>query len=181
MKRATVFALLFVLLACSDIKKGKQIEQVVLLNKQIDSLQNLWNKEDKKKLDSFIVLCNSKLDSISLLYKNQEIDLETAHHIDVFKQANKDFIELKKIHSFFPNILQEKKQNLKQLHQDISKGSGRREKYDEYIAFEQQEWQTIEQQFNQYITVKKRCLTDYTNTKNRIDTLLLELEKFNTN
>jgi len=175
MKPLYIFLFVPFFWACSDLKKGKQLEQVAVLNDKLDSLQSQWNREEKGIIDSFIITCTSKIDSVSLLYQSQEIDLHTATQLDLFKQANGDFVELKKIHSFFPTVLQDKKQAIESLQHDIGNGSGRREKYDQYIEFEQQELQMLMQQLDHYTQTKQRCQKNYVSSKATVDTLLWQL------
>lgn len=163
-------------MSCSDLKKGKQLEQIDFLEASLDSLQTVWSPEDARIVDSLAAVCSSKIDSVGLLYNNQEIDLETASKIDLFKQSNNDLQELKKIHGFFPTVLNEKKQSLSSLKKDITKGSGRREKYDEYITFEEKELNTIRQQFNGYFETKDRCVKNYAASKETVDQLLDSLK-----
>jgi len=175
MKPLFLLTIVLIFLSCSDIKKGRQLESVHLISKTIDSLQSKWDKEDQTKIDSFIHTCSSKIDSIAILYQSQELALNEATQLDLFKNANNDFVELKKIHDFFPYILSEKKQAILSLQKDINNGSGRREKYDQYIAFEQQELTTIIQQLDNYIKIKQRCLNNFDQSKTAVDTLIQHL------
>lgn len=176
MKLISLFILSCVLFSCSDMKKGKQLEQITVLQTSLDSLQSVWRPEDATVVDSLSKVCASKIDSIGSLYNNQEIDLEIASKIDLFKQSSNDLQELKKIHDFFPTVLNDKKQSLESLKKDITKGSGRREKYDEYIAFEQKELNTIRQQFNDYFETKNRCVERYASSREAVNQLLDSLK-----
>lgn len=158
------------------MRKGKQLEQIETLQKSLDSLENEWNIEEAKIIDSLAKQCSSKIDSISLLYNAQPIELVTASKIDVFKQCNNDLQELKKIHVFYPVLLLEKKRSLASLKADVSKGSGRREKYDEYIVFEEKELSTICQQHTDYQKTKERCIKNYSVSKGVVDKLLSSLK-----
>lgn len=166
----------FVFLSCSDMKKGKQLEQIAAIQAILDSLQTEWDPEEARIIDSLAEECVSKIDSIGLLYDNQEIELVVASEIDLFKQSSTDLQELKKIHTFYPTVLKEKQQSLESLKKDISKGSGRREKYDEYIDFEQKELSTIRQQYDDYQETKYRCIKKYSASKGTVSELLDSLK-----
>jgi len=177
MKPLFSLSVVLVILSCSDIKKGKQLEEIARMSKIIDSLQAQWTKEEQTKIDSFIYTCSSKIDSVATFYQGQELNINEATQIELFKNASSDFIELKKIHDFFPVILSEKKQSIQSLQQDINSGSGRREKYDQYIEFEKQELKTIIQQLNNYSQIKQRCLTNFSQSRTTIDTLIQQFNE----
>lgn len=176
MKPIAIAISLLLCVACSDMSKGKQLEKISSLQTTLDSLKNEWHSEDSVFLNELEKECISKIDSIGLLYNGQKIALEEAKNIDLYKQTVLGLKELKKVHSFFPTVLTEKEKALKLLQQDISKGSGRREKYDDYIAFEEKELTTIRQQFEEYKETQKRCKKSYDESKDAI-TLLLETIK----
>lgn len=163
--------------ACSDMSKGKQLEKISKLQASIDSLKKEWHSEDFTTLNELEQECTSKVDSIGLLYNDQKIALEQAKKIDLYKQTLSDLKELKKVHSFFPTVLTEKEKALISLRKDISKGSGRREKYDDYIAFEEKELTTIRQQFEDYKTTQKRCEQSYSESKDAIASLLKSIKE----
>lgn len=158
------------------MKKGKQLEQIEHLQSSLDSLEKEWNSQDVTTIDSLADLCSSKIDSIGMLYNDQHIELKQASKIDLFKQCNNDLQELKKIKTFYPVVLKEKKQSLRLLKTDISKGSGRREKYEEYIGFEQKELETIRQQHDDYQKTKERCMNYYSESREVVDELLDSLK-----
>ena len=176
MKFFSLFILSFFFVSCSDMKKGKQLEEIGALQTSLDSLEKQWDTDEVKQIDSLENLSSSKIDSIGNLYDGQEIELNIASKIDLFKQSNHDLKELKKIHEFYPVVLKEKQKSLKSLRKDIEKGSGRREKYDEYIGFEQKELSTICKQYDDYQSTKKRCLKNYTNSQKAVDQLLDSLK-----
>lgn len=152
------------------------MEQITALQAALDSLEKEWNNQESGTIDSLSVICSAKIDSISLLYNDQKIDLELASKIDRFKQSNNDLKELKKIHSFFPSLLTEKKQALASLKADVNKGSGRREKYDEYIDFETKEMATIRQQYQEYLRTKEHCIEYYTSSSDAVTDFLTGLK-----
>lgn len=172
MKPVVTLISIFLCCACSDMSKGKQLEKISQLQLVLDSLKNEWHSEDSIFLNELEKECSSKIDSIGLFYNDQKIALEEAKKIDLYKQTVLDLKELKKVHSFFPTVLTEKEKALKLLQQDISKGSGRREKYDDYIAFEEKELTTIRQQFEDYKVTQTRCKKSYEESKQAIAVLL---------
>jgi hypothetical protein len=176
MKFIVLSILPFLYVSCSDMKKVEQLEQIEMLQSSLDSLETQWNTNEATQIDSLENLSFSKIDSIGNLYNGQEIELVVASKIDLFKQSNHDFKELKKIHEFYPVVLKEKQKSLKLLKKDIEKGSGRREKYDEYIDFEQKELSTICKQYDDYQRTKKRCFKNYMNSQKTVNQLLDSLK-----
>lgn len=158
------------------MKKGKQLEEIRTLQTSLDSLEKQWDFNEVNQIDSLENLSSSKIDSIGNLYDGQKIELTIASKIDLFKQSNHDLKELKKIHEFYPVVLKEKQKSLKSLKKDIEKGSGRREKYDEYIDFEQKELSTICKQYDDYHSTRKRCLKNYMNSQKAVNQLLDSLK-----
>lgn len=176
MKFFSLVILFLGLLSCSDMKKGKQLEEITALQTDLDSLESVWNVMDLQRIDSMGAECSSKIDSIGLLYENQTIDESLAFKIDLFKRCTNDLKELKKIHEFYPVVLEEKRKSLKLLKTDVAKGSGRREKYEEYIDFEQKELSTIRKQYEDYQVTKQRCEAYYSESKETVDQLLDSLK-----
>lgn len=146
------------------------------LQAELDSLEKEWNTQESSSIDSLSVICTTKIDSISQLYNDQKIDVDLASKIDQFKQCNNDLKELKKIHSFFPSLLKDKKQALISLKTDVNKGSGRREKYDEYIDFETKELATIRQQYQEYLQTKEHCIEYYASSSDAVTDFLTVLK-----
>jgi hypothetical protein len=172
------FAILLVFFAsCSDMKKGQQLEEISNLQTTLDSLQNLWNEEAFVHTDSLSTVCQIMIDSIGTVYKNQELEVKTASKLDLFKQCHNDLKELKEIQEFYPVVLKEKKQSLSSLKKDVSIGSGRREKYEEYIAFEKKEMSTILQQYNDYQKTKSDCEKKYAHSHASVHQLLKTLNQ----
>lgn len=165
-----------VFFSCTDMKKGKQMEQITALQAELDSLEKEWNNQESNTIDSLSVICTATIDSISLLYNDQKIAVNLASKIDQFKQANTDLKELKRVHSFFPSLLNDKKQALASLKTDVNKGSGRREKYDEYIDFETKELATIRQQYQEYLQAKEQCIEYYASSSDAVADFLTGLK-----
>lgn len=171
-----MFILSFVMLSCSDLKKGRQLEHVIELSNSLDSVNLEWNKSDTILINDLFFDCSKTIDTIEFLYNNQKISLELAKKIDLYKHAKSDAQELKTIQNFYPTILKEKKQSLSLLKKDINKGSGRREKYDEYISFEQKELTTIKQQLEDYKSTQERCIKNYQSSQKDVHAFLTILK-----
>lgn len=152
------------------------MEQITALQDGLDRLEKEWSTQESNTIDSLSVICTTKIDSISLLYNDQKIGVDLASKIDQFKQCNNDLKELKKIHSFFPSLLNDKKQALASLKTDVNKGSGRREKYDEYIDFETKELATIRQQYQEYLQTKEHCAEYYSASNDAVTDFLTILK-----
>ncbi|MCO5260305.1 MAG: hypothetical protein M9916_09195 [Crocinitomicaceae bacterium] len=177
MKRWILFlAVSFIWFSCSDLKKGKQLKQVWLLQNSLDSLENNWNTEELTTIDSISAICQNKIDSISHLYDDQYVSMELAIKLDQYKQCSQGLQELKRVQSFFPSIIKEKVQSLQQLEVDIQTGKGRREKYDEYIEFEKNELITINKQYKRYHFTKKKSLDNYSKSNEDVCDFLSELK-----
>lgn len=177
MKYLVLFILSIVLFSCSDLKKGRQLNELKVVEEAYVQLQKDWNNENIQTIDSLSHACHSKLDSIKLFYNDQELDLETVKKVDRFKQSEEDFKSIKKMNEFFPSLLDEKLKSIQKLTKDVNTGSGRREKYEEYIDFEQRELVALQQQFSDYQATKKRCLENYEGSERAIIQLIDSLKK----
>lgn len=171
----SLFALFFIF-SCSDMKKGSQMEQISELQMRLDKISASWNSFDLKSIDSLHQISSTVIDSIEFYYNGQEIEKNRAIILDNYKQGLIKFKEMQKIHSFLPNVLTEKAKALSSLKKDIEQGSGRREKYDEYISFEKREVATIYEQFENYLTLKESSFNQYENSKMEVESLLNELK-----
>lgn len=162
--------------SCSDLRKGEQLRKIQVFQTSLDSISNMWDSSELVTIDSLSLLCTSKIDSIGKLYSDQKIDMNLATRLDEFKQCNQELLELKKMHSFFPKLLVEKNKALKKLKEDINKGKGRRDKYDEFIDFEGDELATIVEQFDLYKKIKENSIKNYSSSKKALNFFLDSLK-----
>lgn len=172
----SLFTLLLVF-SCSDMKKGSQMEQISDLQVRLDKISASWNSLELKSIDSLHQLSSQVIDSIELYYNDQTIEKSCAMALDDYKQCLIKLQEMQKIHTFLPIVLSEKSKALTSLKNDIELGSGRRDKYDDYISFEKKEVATISEQFEHYVELKKMSFEQYEASKQKVESFLDELKQ----
>ncbi|HLU86548.1 MAG TPA: hypothetical protein VKZ44_02260 [Taishania sp.] len=172
-----ILILPILLVACSDFKKNKQLDQINDLKSTVDSLEGVWSQENLSEASALFDQCSRLIDSISLLYQDQLLDLESAKKIDVIKRCHHQLDDVLKLEKLLPTILVEKKSSLLKLKNDVEHGKGRREKYDEYIQFEKDEMATIRKQFSSYHDKKMTCVKEVESHMTEIDSILMVLHK----
>ncbi len=188
------FLSLFCFTACSDFEKSDQLAAVDKMQKSIDSLEAVLYAN---KIDTLAGIRNASqtlLIRFKRSYKadtmNMAIGKKMAALKKVQKAINPNFEEgeegeemerehstIGKSYAIINKSIQEEKNSLKALKQDIEKGNGKREKYNEYIAFEQDKMKKLGLYLNEYIKFKDKTLRTFYEIYEDLDLFIKALEK----
>jgi len=187
---------LVILTACADLDREEQLKKVDHLHKQIDSLEVALQEH---RIDT---LANIQNTLISL--ENRIRNNYTADTIDVsLVQKMQKFRKLKQF--FMPNNEEEEereteglnhqtlesaylivkrgiiseKSMLQKLKSDISNGFGKRDKYNEYIAFESEKVKQLRALLEDYKLHKDKILADFKVVQTDLNSYATTLEKEN--
>ena len=175
MKRVVFFSLFvttsILLTSCADALRPEQLAKVEQMQNQIDSLEQ--------------VILNHPLDSAAMKAQEAEIverriknnyfpdtiDKALAQKMNRFKVMRRslaplgyDFINLK-------NGFREMRMSLDNLYSDIDNGHNERDKYDEFIRFEQSKLEQLRALSDEYLKARQENLQTF-------DELFPELEAF---
>ena len=163
MKKLFFFSILiiFATFSCADINRSNQIKNVDTMIKYLDSVSYIINLF---KPDSLSRMANNST-NVELRIKNylinDTIDLELGKKMDAYKIMRRSIGVLRKNNSKIKALVKEEIISLNQLKSDINNGSGRRDKYDEYIAHEKNKCKQIKIVFNDFIETKDAVYTTY--------------------
>lgn len=182
-----VFISLLILLfsSCESKVKIKQIEQLTKMIEETDSLNQLF---EKNKLDSAVeyqLAANTCMLRLKNNYKPTKVDMAFGRKVDEFKKLQKLF-KKKGNHKtianeamVISNSIREEKQALYNLKMDIESGQGDKNKYDEFITFEQGKVNTIKVLLEQYLIKKNTYLPLFIKSVKELNDFMDKWEKEN--
>lgn len=182
-----VFISLLILLffSCESKVKIKQIEQLTKMIEETDSLNQLF---EKNKLDSTVeyqLAANTCLLRLKNNYKPTKVDMAFGRKVDEFKKLQKLFKKkgnhktLANEAMIISNSIREEQQALYNLKMDIESGQGDKNKYDEFITFEQGKVNTIKVLLEQYLTKKNKYLPRFIKSVKELNDFMDKWEKEN--
>lgn len=156
---ATMLGLLLV--SCVDLKKTDQLAKIDAMSKTVDSIEVVFNEH---KLDTLAVISNNAFgveNRIKQNYVSDTINMEFGRKMDRFKIMRKNFPSLGKGMSSIKRGLEQERGDLKKLRDDIENGNGEREKYDEFVTFEQKKVDQLRALLTEYVDTKVVAIETY--------------------
>lgn len=186
MKLILFFSLCILLIcSCESKDKIKQIEQLTIMIEKTDSLNRIF---EKNKLDSVVeyqLAANTCLLRLKNNYKPTKVDMVFGEKVNEFKRLQRLF---KKKHNqktladeatAISNSIREEKQALYNLKMDIESGYGEKNKYSEFITFEQSKVNTIKVLLEQYLIKKNRDLPRFRKSVKELNDFMDKWEEEN--
>ncbi|MBM3185553.1 MAG: hypothetical protein FJZ67_04575 [Bacteroidetes bacterium] len=171
--------------SCESKEKIKQIEQMTKMINETDSLNRIF---EKNKLDStaeYQLAANTCMLRLKSNYKPTKVDLVFGRKVDEFKKLQKLF-KKKGNHKtianeamVISNSIREEKQALYNLKMDVESGHGDKNKYDEFITFEQGKVNTIKILLEQYLIKKNKYLPLFIKSVKELNDFMDKWEKEN--
>jgi hypothetical protein len=166
MKPFLIISLLILCYACNSTEQQKQIN---LLTTMIEKTDSLKQAAEQNKIDSVVeyqLAANSLMLRLKNNYKPTKVDMIFGHEVDEFKELQMLFVKEKEENKrtlsdeylVILSSLSEEKKTLITLKEDIENGSGDKEKYTEYIQFEQDKLTMIQDLLAHFIMRKKKYL-----------------------
>lgn len=152
---------LLFLTSCMDLETSNQLEAIASLNQTIDSVETVFNEH---KLDSIATISLSAYDvenRIKKYYHSDTINLKLGRKMDAFKVMRRTLGPLGKSNQIIPKSIESERLKLKELKIDIENGDGKREKYAEYITFEEVKVSQLRSLLNEYVETKETSLKTY--------------------
>ena len=171
--------------SCQSSMKKKQIEQLTKMIEQTDSLNRVFTKNKMDSVVEYQLAANSCMIRLKNNYKPTKVDMEFGGKVNEFKKLQRLF---KKKHNHktlsdeanvISNSIREEKQALYNLKMDIESGYGNKEKYDEFITFEQSKVTTIKVLLEQYLIRKKKDLPRFRKSLKELNDFMDKWEKEN--
>jgi len=107
-------------------------------------------------------------------FEDDTIKLEVAYKFNQFKKMYDDLPSTIENYDELIKALNAEKSILIKLKEDINHGDGKRNKYDEYLSFEEKKVKDLESTITLYVEHKNEIMTTYNELNNEIDQLLVE-------
>lgn len=147
--------------SCMDLETSTRLERIASMEQTIDSVEVVFAEH---KLDSMAVLSIRAYDVENRIKKNytaDTIDMELGRKMDAFKVMRRNFNPMGKAMSAIPTSIEELREKLSQLKTDIENGDGKREKYDEYLSFEEAKVAQLRALLTDFVETKIASLKTY--------------------
>ncbi|MFM7667726.1 MAG: hypothetical protein ACKO7D_06005 [Bacteroidota bacterium] len=156
-----ILSLLILVYSCSDINKNKRIERISAMEKTLDSIEKIMNTNKIDSLADMQLAAQGVELRIKNNYKLDTINLEFGKKMDEYKRMRRAIPKLKGNWDKVKKGIGEMRKSLKNLKTDIENNSGKREKYDEYLKFEQNKLNQLCLLSNECQKGQKKILESY--------------------
>jgi len=168
----SVFSVLSILLAsCSDLNKKDQLTKIDEMNESLDSIKTVL-LENKIDTITQLMFATSQVEQrIKTNYVSDTINMELAKKMNAFKVSRKRLRPLGKSYNNINHGVEEEKEALRLLKSDIENGSGGRNKYNEYVMFEESKVHQLRMLLKDYVSSKSKTITE-------LDKLYPEMNEF---
>ncbi|MDG1333007.1 MAG: hypothetical protein P8P74_11805 [Crocinitomicaceae bacterium] len=163
--------------SCMDLKTSEQLETIESMNQTIDSLEIVFNEN---KLDSVAKVSLSAYgveNRIKNNYNSDTINMELGRKMDAFKVMRRNFKPMGKALTTIPATIDEERAKLKELKTDIENGNNEREKYDEFITFEQDKVDQLKTLVSEYVEIKNTSMKTYNELYTELNDFSMSLLK----
>lgn len=201
MKKISVFVLLITALifaACGDLDKAKHLKAIAQMEKSLDSMDVVLKENRLDTLAGIQIAANTLITRIKTYYSSDTIDVELGKKMDQFKRImraikpkkgrlqnkNRDTTVIvmadRSIGNGFSVVhtgVKEERLTLSVLKKDIENGNGRRDKYAEYIKFEQDKVHQLQVLLKAYIEHKNVTIKEFNEIYAELNAFSLELMK----
>lgn len=158
-----IFLSLSLLLAvsCQDVRKKTQLEKLTALESEVYDLQKEF---EEKKVDTIGRLSGEVMDvefRIRNFYVSDTINRDLGVKINAYKSIRKRIKPLVKMYAQIQGGCHEEIKSLAQLKKDIESGAGEKERYDEYLEFEQKKVDQLKAVFEEALKEQQSILETF--------------------
>lgn len=174
-KLAFLFVLSILFTACSDLAKEKQLKSIAV---QQNKLSQLDLKLSANKIDTVAGLrwaCNAVEIRIKNNLYQDTVDNVLGKKMDDYKRMRRSFGPISKAYSQLKGAVKEENLALNNLRFDIENGSGQRDKYDNFIAFEKDKIDQMNILYEDYAARKKDAMFTFNRLHASLDSFSRQL------
>ena len=161
--------------SCMDLKTSEQLESIEAMNQTIDSLETVFEKNRLDSVSNISLKAYGVENRIKNNYVSDTINIEFGKKMDAFKVMRRNLKPLGKALTMIPQSIEEERVKLKELQDDIENGNGKRQEYDEYIAFEEEKVNQLKTLVSEYMQVKDQSLTTYNELYDELNSFSMSL------
>lgn len=149
------------LFSCTDLNKGKQISAIDGMNKTIDSIQTVLLENEIDTIAALQVATNTVELRIKNYYYADTIDMALGKKMDAYKVMRRSLGPLGRSFVTIKNGVKAERTALANLKKDIENGDGDRQKYGEYVDFEQAKVDQLRKLLTEYVEEKDKTMTTF--------------------
>ena len=136
LKFSVLFSLILCLVSCVDLSKNNQISELSSLSKRVDNIQQEFELLKKDTISEIIYAMNENSEKIKANIGEDTLTVQIARNLDAYKKIYRKLTSIEAYDEKFLFGSQDIKNSIEKLSNDITKGSGDREKYDQFLSFE---------------------------------------------
>lgn len=165
------------LTSCMDLETSNQLERIASMNKTIDSIETVFNENKFDSLSTISLKAYSVENRIKNHYYSDTINLAFGRKMDAFKVMRRSLTPCGKAMSMIPPTIADERKKLEELKTDIENGDGEREKYDEYVKFEEVKVGQLRAVLNDYVEAKNSAMKTYHDLYDELNNFSMSLLK----
>ncbi len=163
------------LTSCMDIEASQHLDRIAELNQTVDSVETVFNEHKMDSIGAISLNAYTIENRVKRNYQADTIDMELGRKMDAFKLMRKSLKSLGTAQSSIPVSIEEERTKLKELKNDIENGDGEREKYAEYVAFEENKVDQLRVLLKDYVTTKESVVSTYKELHDELNNFSLSL------
>ncbi len=171
---AFIFVLGLFFQSCSDLKKGDQLSEIQALQRSIDSIEVVLIENHIDTLDDLSMTMRILNIDLARLKSSDTVPLELAYKMDEYKWMRKSVPIIATNQVALKEGVVEVRQSLKKLEVDVSNASGRKDKYDDYIAFEQKKVKELTSTLSETMNLRDKLVNDFATIHGEINRFVKE-------
>jgi hypothetical protein len=161
------------LISCSDINKSEQLERLVNIDNTLDSV--LVVLSDNTIDEDGAIVNKSRILNMRVKETNLDtISMNFAVQLDQYNRAVRDILPLQTKHKAIEKNTLTEKNAVEALIDDVNSASGKRNMYDEYINYEENNMSTIMTALQEFIQRREKVMSTYSDLHSVIDETINE-------
>ena len=175
MKFFIFFIFLFSLVACHDVAKKQQLEELSILDKRVDHIQREYENLKKDTVSEIIYTMKELKYRVKFDIEDDTLSMPMAKDLDAY---NRIYKKLNLVETYGEKILfgsQKVKNSLTNLINDIKNGDGERDNYDKFLAFEADKVDNLQQILDDMSKLQKENIRAYKQVKDTVEKFAAEL------
>ena len=175
MKFFIFFISLFSLIACHDVAKKQQLEELSILDKRVDHIQREYENLKKDTVSEMIYTMKELKYRVKFDIKEDTLSIKTAKSLDAY---NRIYKKLNMVETYGEKILfgsQKVKNSITNLTNDIKNGDGDRANYNKFLAFETDKVDNLQQIIDDMTKLQKENIRAYAQVKDVVEKFAAEL------
>jgi chromosome segregation ATPase len=159
----------FILFACHDVKKQKQLDKMESLINKINSIRETWKGAQIEDLTPMIEEVNAVRKDIYRKSSSLDtINVEWAQKLEDYKYISTGLSFFQSSNDGMKRNIYDTSQSLEQLNNEIKNAQGDRSKYDENIQFEEKKVTELANFLQKMLETKTICVNSYNRLHNEI-------------